>query len=551
MNSLLLVLLFAVGQANAAKRPAENYRISGVVVDANSGAPVSHAQMSISSEGDQESTTADDTGRFLFEGLRPGKYSLVAQAHGCVTQSYDQHGQFSTAIVVGPGLDSEHIVFRLPRQGVIYGAITDEHGDGVRNAPVLLFEEGPPGSSQKPTMGGQTQTNDLGQYRFAHLNEGRYFVAVQARPWYAESGPRYTIRNRDRNSSSFSFTRITPSPPNPLLDVVYPITFYPGVSDPAIANELHITAGDQEEADIQLIPVPDVHVLVTGLPEHPPNGPYNLSVSVQQNAFGSPIPVWMNGATEVAPGEWEFDGVPPGSATLTINQNGNLGGLSNRAVTVSLSDGDTIDASVVGSSTAVAGRVTFPAPLSSSEQAQLLFVGPEQQTSAAPVRKDGTFSLSSLQPGTYQLHVSIAGTQNPHYVRSISATGAQVSGTAVTIPPSGSVHLSISVGSGAGAVHGVAKLAGKPQPGVMVFLVPASGQDIANDSRRDQSDSDGSFTLIDVIPGKYVLMAIANGWNLDWTNPAALKPYRDKGEIIEIAPGQTRSLTVDVQPLLK
>ena len=547
MISLLLALLFALPQANAAKQPAENYRISGVVIDANSGAPVAHAQMSISSEGDQESTTADDTGHFLFEGVQPGKHSLVAQAHGYVTQAYDQHGQFTTAIVVGPGLDSEHIIFRLPPQGVIYGTITDEHGDGIRDAQVLLFEEGPPGGSQKPAVRGQTQTDDLGQYRFAHLNEGKYFVAVEARPWYAESAPRYTIDNQARNS--FAFAHLTPRPPNPLLDVVYPLTFYPGVTDPAVANELQITPGDQEEADIQLVPVPDVHVLVTGLPDSAPNGP---SVTLRENAFGSPIPFFVNGATEIAPGEWELDGIPPGPATLTIQHSStNDGWLNRREVNVNLSNGDTLDASAPSAFATVAGRVIFPGPLPSSEHAQLLFVGSRQQTSIASVHKDGTFSLSSLQVGTYQIRLEVNNARHRLYLRSISTTGALLTGHALTIPPAGNVHLVIAAGAGAGTVHGVAKLAGKPQPGVMVFLVPASGQDIANDSRRDESDSDGSFNLTDVIPGKYVLMAIDKGWNLDWTNSAALKPYRDKGELIEIGPGQTRTVSINVQPLWK
>jgi hypothetical protein len=34
--------------------------------------------------------------------------------------------------------------------------------------------------------------------------------------------------------------------------------------------------------------------------------------------------------------------------------------------------------------------------------------------------------------------------------------------------------------------------------------------------RRDQSDLDGTFSLHGVIPGTYTVVAIDNGWDLDW-----------------------------------
>jgi hypothetical protein len=51
----------------------------------------------------------------------------------------------------------------------------------------------------------------------------------------------------------------------------------------------------------------------------------------------------------------------------------------------------------------------------------------------------------------------------------------------------------------------------------MVLLVPAAG-DIGREARVDQSDSDGTFTLPRTRPGKYVLMAIEDGWDLEWAD---------------------------------
>ena len=86
-----------------------------------------------------------------------------------------------------------------------------------------------------------------------------------------------------------------------------------------------------------------------------------------------------------------------------------------------------------------------------------------------------------------------------------------------------------------------------PFAGAMIILVP---QDPANNAplfRRDQSDSDGTFTLPNVVPGPYTVIAIANGWDLEWANPAVLQPYLKKGETIQVPAGGKVQVKVQVQ----
>jgi len=65
--------------------------------------------------------------------------------------------------------------------------------------------------------------------------------------------------------------------------------------------------------------------------------------------------------------------------------------------------------------------------------------------------------------------------------------------------------------------------------------------------RRDQSDSDGSFNLAGVHPGKYTLIAIENGWDIEWLEPGALKKYLASGERIEVTPNAKLEVKVNVQ----
>ena len=94
---------------------------------------------------------------------------------------------------------------------------------------------------------------------------------------------------------------------------------------------------------------------------------------------------------------------------------------------------------------------------------------------------------------------------------------------------------------------GVAKVEGKATAGVMVLLVPETGQNVQEDSRLDQSDSDGTFTLGGILPGRYSLVAIEDGWDLEWTNGSVLKPYLTKGQTLQISANHQKKVVVEVQ----
>ena len=65
--------------------------------------------------------------------------------------------------------------------------------------------------------------------------------------------------------------------------------------------------------------------------------------------------------------------------------------------------------------------------------------------------------------------------------------------------------------------------------------------------RRDQSDSDGSFALPRVIPGPYILVALENGWGVNWRDPATLQRYLLHGVALSPGGGATVRQTVEVQ----
>ena len=133
-------------------------------------------------------------------------------------------------------------------------------------------------------------------------------------------------------------------------------------------------------------------------------------------------------------------------------------------------------------------------------------------------------------------------------VRSLSATGAKVSGRSIEVVAGQDVKLTIILSKGTGRVSGVALKDGKPIDAVMVLLVPEIPDHNLQLFRRDQSDSDGSFTLPNILAGKYTVIALENGWDLDWYTPAVLRKYLPGGEPVEVSPNSKLEVKVSVQP---
>ena len=108
----------------------------------------------------------------------------------------------------------------------------------------------------------------------------------------------------------------------------------------------------------------------------------------------------------------------------------------------------------------------------------------------------------------------------------------------------------VTAAPGLTKLDGIALRNGKPYPAAMVLLVPQPLNQ-GNGIPRDQSDSDGTFTLPDVHPGRYSLLAIDHGRDLEYHNPKVLAPYLAHAETIDLPSNGAAAVQVNVQPRLK
>src|SRR5262249_379323 len=135
------IFLFVLLLAAAGCAFPQQFRIAGTVVDSVSGAPLDRVEVQIAPIANLEQAQVfitSSNGQFAFSNLALGKHRLSATRPGYTSQSLDEHESFSTAIAVGPKLDSEHIRFALSRDSVLAGNVCSDFGDPVRGASVFL-----------------------------------------------------------------------------------------------------------------------------------------------------------------------------------------------------------------------------------------------------------------------------------------------------------------------------------------------------------------------------------------------------------------------------
>lgn len=535
---VFVLICVPAGWAQEGKPPAGHagkFRIAGTAVEGQTQTPVSGAQVTIgkaqTSDVIQTAMTTP-SGKFQFDGLEAGKYWLRAQAKGFAQQALDEHNGFFTAVVVGrAGIDSEHLAFRLRRDAAIAGGVYDDANEPVRDALVRLYARSPEQGVGAIAFRGQRTTNDEGHYRFGHLGPGTYYIVVETQPWYARNGSTVTMVDGVQKIEEGDRT----------LDVAYAVTYYAGATEASGATPVELRPGDDVTANVTLTPVAAVRVRIHKTETDNSGFTANLKPTIFGSA-GTPLGTHL---TTIEPGEVELGGVPPGEYELEVVDFGP----SSRTTTaqVSLHKDELLSADENGSFAHVRGTLKLEnGDLKGSHAFLQLSNRVGGDVLAAPVSDTGEFEFTfqPVRPGVYELRV---GNVADAHVSSVSASGAKVTGREVEIAAESSVQMNVTMRKGVGRVDGTALLAGKAMAGMMVILVPENFEHNASLFRRDQSDLDGTFTLRAVVPGKYTVVAIQDGWDLDWMDPDVLRSFLKGGEKIEVAPDKNYEVKVNVQ----
>ncbi|HWF07829.1 MAG TPA: carboxypeptidase-like regulatory domain-containing protein [Bryobacteraceae bacterium] len=509
----------------AAQTQPSTYTIAGTVVDHLSGRPLGGILMSVvpvARDSEPIVMLTGPDGRFSFPHVPAGKYSLSAQRRGGRPRAYLEHGPYSTAIVTGPGLDSEHVSFPLIAPARLAGTVVDSEGDPVPGAQLMLIHQTWLNGFPEFSPIQNAASSQSGAFEFSQLQAARYYIAVQAQPWYAQHADLTTVASQ----------AISSVPPE--LDVGYAVTYSGDTTDPAAAQPVQVEEGKTANIRITLRAVPAVTLTLktAGDEQPPPNG----SLTVQ--GLGG-MPMQATTSTSSNGHVTQLQAGAPGRYEL----NANFGSERIRR-TIDLTSNTTLELSK-DDPLKCTGRVSLDGSGSVPGRAMVLLLVNEGVTYPGRPNPDGSFSFDPVPPGRSQVFLDNAPGL---YVKSISLNGVKAAGDFIDIPASGSFDVSVVAARVAvDKLEGVVEHDGKPVPAAMVLLVP---DDLSRISliRRDQSDSDGTFSLPEVAPGRYTVIALDGDSDLAYRDPAVIKPYLGHGQSVTIAPGFSQRLKVELTP---
>ena len=527
---LALATLPALPQTPPSSSPSASglYRIAGKVVNAVTGELLRRATVAVLAVEDSHpvaSVESGSDGSFALEGLPAAKYQLTASRRGFRTAFFDEHDEYSTAIVTGEGQQTGGLIFRLVPDAILHGVVTADGGDPVAGADVMLFRK-PHRTEEQIVEVGSALTDDTGTYEFGNLAAGDYLLAVKAEPWYALHHSSINSRSRPPDDSSAA------------LDVAYPVTYFDSTTDEASASPLILARGSREETNFILHAVPALHLIL----EAPRAERGEVMPVLRQTLFGAKV-FTESLASPPDPRQKtvEFIGIAPGHYEIEQAES--------NIVELDAAVSQQVDTTHGTPIVEVSGTLQTSSGSSLKDETTVTLEPLDPARRQAPIQTvclQGAFSFPKVPPGNWQLWAESAGRQLP--ISSIAIDNWAHAGNRMTVQDR-PLSVVVTISRAETRVEGFARMDGRGIAGVMVVLVPKNKSAIRSLVRRDQSDSDGSFVLRDVAPGSYTVVAIQDGWNLDWAQPEVIGRYLPLGIAVTITETSGKLLRLS-EPIL-
>jgi hypothetical protein len=227
----------------------------------------------------------------------------------------------------------------------------------------------------------------------------------------------------------------------------------------------------------------------------------------------------------------EFDGVAPGRYSLESRG----GGDASRAASIDATSDAKIDLAQAGTMADVSGKIVMVDGEKLPDRLMISLRSSDGRRSVGgeQVDADGSFLIHGISPGSYEVWANAQG--GSVAVIRMTSSGGAIEGHTLKVGNQ-PVAISATLAEGSSTVTGYAKRDGKPAAGVMVLLAPKIPGADREMFRRDQSDSDGSFTLRQTVPGEYTVVAIEDGWALDWARTEVIAHYLARGLKVTVPP---------------
>ncbi len=531
---LLLLLVTASGQGGlwaqltgfgsgvGSSDDLPKFKVEGTVVNAVTGEPLYRALVRLEVLGVPRAVFTHQNGHFEFSDVPQGNAVLTPQKPGYMLPEHVM--QFKPGISLDASTGP--VTLRLLPQAVITGHVEDSNGDPIDGANIRVWRITVRDGRKRREPVGVRRADEDGNYRFAGLQPGKYYIAVQA-----------------RNDLLASTAK---------AKMGYPAAvYYPSASSLSSATPVQLAAGQVMQADfaVGMEPVFTLSGAVSGF------GP-GQTASVQiTNLAGEQMFFPMrfdqrSGSFEirmVGAGTYNIFSRTVGNpndslvAETRLNVSGNI-----KDIHLALDPGITVPVAVRFESTQ-----PQPERNGSAAPVQLIFhvrdassQSPIQAGDIYPVLGSGDgpdhFLIHKLPPGTYsvEVHAESGYVSSAHYgVTDLFRDEVVITRNAPILP------LEIVVRDDAAtlsvALHSSDANLNRANLNGVLLLVP-DGAPIQT-PRVNHANGNGVSSFNGLAPGDYRLFAFDSITGIEYTNPEALAQYAADAVTVHLAPNaQTR-----------
>ncbi len=548
-------------------------RITGKVLNAITGEPVRKATVSLQPAGAQQgqgggggqpggpfgggqsrglSAATDNAGTFVFENVNPGNYRLSGEKTGFIRSSFGGRGAgaIGSQLTIAAGTEKADVIVRITPQGIVSGRILDEDGEPMEGVSIQLLRP-QYFASQRRMMGtAGNQSNDRGEFRITNVAPGKYYMQIQ----------RMSNGNMPIQQGKEEFG--------------YPKLFFPGVEALEQAQRVEVGAG-QEVSNLQMalrkVRVYRVRGHVPGIAAPAGQqagaqgggrrgGGNGMVIQLRPDGgasdmMGPGFGPGMGGGQVRADGSFEIAGVTPGAYKLTLSSFGE--GRPKVVGSLKLSVGnDNVEGVVLAPSPLVSfqGKIVVEGDKTAvnlkSVRIQLMStdMGGLGGIPGIQVAEDGSFSATELSQDKYRITVNPGAAA---YVKAITVGGQNILDTALDLSGGGGGPMEVILSTKIATVNGmVEKQKQDDAPGSIVIAIAGANGTLSllstasGQSPLARVDDNGKFSIANLPPGEYKLIAFEEIDLATASDPEFLKKFEDRAATVKIGEGESKSATL-------
>lgn len=544
----LLLLIIAAANlstwAQAAEDRPDLQNVTGMVINKLTREPIPRALV-LSVDNRMAAFTGED-GRFQFilpknrdsqsgfdPGIGIGMTAFLARKPGFLPDPD------ATQVSASPDL-----IIPLIPEAVIHGRVLTNSAEAAIGMNVQLFKREVQEGLRRWIPTQMTRTNSSGEYRFAELTPGEFKVITQE---LLDTDP----EDLAPGSQVYGF----------------PPACFPGVPDFASGTTINLTAGQRFEGDIPLARQPYYSVKLPVL--NAENTP-GLNISVLAEAHPGP-----GYSLAYNPSAHRIEGLlPNGTFSIHAHAFGPLAVNGQATFTISGREVDSPSITLVADGVIpISVEEEFNSEWNneatwSNGQRTFKLTGPRRylHLSLEPVedfsqlgnptlqpilsRPDEPLLIDKVPPGAYWIR---SGTARG-YIQSMTSNGADLLRHPLVVSSASPGQINITMRDDMAQIAGT--ISGMNSPSSRVFVRPRDAPafvycvpvpDSIGSFEEIMVQPDGSFGSMPMSPGAYRMLAFAHRKpNLPYRDPIAMRAYDTLGQVVNLVPGQTEHLQLQL-----